>query len=35
MLGSLLDSLIERPIGMTDEDYKELSEIDSFIKCYL
>lgn len=35
MLGSLLDSLIERPIGMTDEDYKELSEIDSFIKCCL
>lgn len=35
MLGSLLDSLIERPRGMTDEDYKELSEIDSFIKCYL
>ena len=35
MLGSLLDSLIERPIGMTDEDYKDLSEIDSFIKCYL
>ena len=35
MLGSLLDSLIERPNEMTDEDYKELSEIDSFIKCYL
>lgn len=35
MLGSLLDSLIERPIGMTDEDYEELSGIDSFIKCYL
>ena len=35
MLGSLLDSLIERPKGMTDEDYKELSEIDSFIKCLL
>lgn len=35
MLGSLLDSLIERPSGMTNEDYKELSEIDSFIKCYL
>lgn len=35
MLGSLLDSLIERPKGMTDEDYKELSEIDSFIKCYI
>ena len=33
MLGSLLDSLIERPKGMTDEDYKDLSEIDSFIKC--
>lgn len=35
MLGSLLDSLIERPKGMTDEDYKDLSEIDSFIKCLL
>lgn len=35
MLGSLLDSLIERPKGMTDDDYKELSEIDSFIKCLL
>ena len=35
MLGSLLDSLIERPSEMTDDDYKELSEIDSFIKCYL
>lgn len=33
MLGSLLDSLIERPKGMTDEDYKDLSEIDSFVKC--
>ena len=35
ILGSLLDSLIERPKGMTDEDYKNLSEIDSFIKCLL
>ena len=35
MLGSLLDSLIERQNGMTDEDYKNLSEIDSFIKCLL
>ena len=34
-LGSLLDSLIERPKGMTDEEYQELSEIDSFIKCLL
>lgn len=32
MLGSLLDSLIERPKGMTDDDYKEMSELDSFIK---
>ena len=35
MLGSLLDSLIERSKGMTDEDYKDLSEFDSFIKCLL
>ena len=35
MLGSLLDSLIERPKGMTDDDYKEMSELDSFIKCIL
>ena len=34
-LGSLLDSLIERPKGMTDEDYKDLSELDSFIKYLL
>ena len=32
MLGSLLDSLIERPKGMTDDDYEEMSELDSFIK---
>ena len=25
MLGSLLDSLIERPKGMTDDDYKEMT----------
>lgn len=31
-LGSLIDSLVERPVGMTDEDYEELSSLDSFIK---
>ena len=31
-LGSLIDSLVERPKGMSDEDYKELSELDSFYK---
>lgn len=33
MLGSLIDSLVERPVGMTDKDYRELSELDSFVKC--
>ena len=31
-LGSLIDSLVERPVGMTDEDYEELSSLDSFVK---
>lgn len=31
-LGSLLDSLIERPADMSDEEYEILSTIDSYIK---
>ena len=31
-LGSTLDELIERPKGMSDDDYKNLSEMDSFLK---
>lgn len=34
-LGSLIDSLVERPSGMSDEDYKTLSAADSFVKMVL
>ena len=30
--GETLDELIERPKGMSDDDYKNLSEMDSFLK---
>lgn len=31
-LGKLIDSLVEKPTDMSQEDYEELSSIDSFIK---
>lgn len=31
-LGTTLDELIERPKNMSDDDYKRLSEMDSFLK---
>ena len=32
-LGSLVDSMIERPIGMSDEEYEELAVADSMAKA--
>ena len=32
-LGSLIDSMIERPIGMSDEEYEELAMADSIAKA--
>ena len=31
-VGSLVDSLVERPLDMSQEDYETLSSIDSIIK---
>lgn len=34
-LGSLIDSLVEKPKEMSDEDYKTLANVDSFVKMVL
>lgn len=34
-LGSLIDSLVEKPKDMSDEDYKTLANVDSFVKMVL
>ena len=32
-LGSLVDSMVERPVGMSDEEYEELAMADSMAKA--